>query len=67
MNVKVGSYLHASNGINIEVVPETDAEQDLLDAIWKHGYIDSGYSDENPRAKCYLIRAFDAQVVAGGE
>jgi hypothetical protein len=37
MRCEIGTYAHASNGITLYVVPETDAEHELLMGLWKHG------------------------------
>ena len=56
------------SGLRVDVVPETEAEQSLLDAIWKFGRLDTGYSSTNPRAKSYSVIAFrTASAEKGGD
>jgi len=37
MKCEVITYEHASNGISLFVVPETDCEKALLRGFWTHG------------------------------
>ena len=52
MTSKIISYEHASNGLSIEILPETDAERAVVHAIWKHGEM------KHDRAG-YIITAYD--------
>ena len=54
MNAKIISYEHASNGLSIEIVPETDAERAVVHAIWNHGKIKHGRNG-------YVITAFNVK------
>lgn len=58
MKVHVLSYVHAANGLAIEVVPETDAESAVLSAAWKHGSLETAYSSKSPTSKSFLVRVF---------
>ncbi len=37
MKTKLITYEHAVNGISLFVIPETEAERELLRGLWKHG------------------------------
>lgn len=37
MRCEIITYTHAENGISVFVVPETDAERELLKGLWTHG------------------------------
>lgn len=37
MRAEIVTYKHRENGISLFVVPETEAERDLLDGLWRHG------------------------------
>lgn len=59
MKVQLYSYLHEGNGLSVEVLPETDAEDKLLSAMWKHGRLAVVHSSDNPRSTAgYVITAF---------
>ena len=58
MKARLIRYVHESNGLSVEVIPETEDEQTFLDAIWEFGHLDSGYSSDNPRARSYSVRAY---------
>ena len=49
MQVKLITYEHAANGVSLFVVPETDAERELLRGIWKHGQLSTcnGVADDS--------------------
>jgi hypothetical protein len=67
MQARIGSYVHAQNGLAIEIVPETEAESAVLAAAWKHGHMETGYSDENPTVVTFLVRVFDTKAAEGDE
>lgn len=43
MNIKIKNYEHCENGISLQIVPETDAEEQLLKGIFKHGKLETGH------------------------
>ncbi|KKM93798.1 hypothetical protein LCGC14_1204630 [marine sediment metagenome] len=58
MKTRLFTYVHESNGLSLEIVPETDTEAELLAALWKHGRMETSYSSDNKDAKSYQIRVF---------
>ena len=58
MKARLHSYTSECNGITIEVIPETEDEQSMIDAMWKFGTMHTGYSSDNPRARSYNVTAF---------
>lgn len=67
MKCRLFTYTHESNGISVEVIPETEDEQMLLDALWRFGRMDTGHSSSNPRAKMYCVNAFRANTASETE
>jgi len=70
MKARIFAYVHAANGLSVEIVPETEAESAVLSAAWKHGYMDTAYSGEGPTTISFLVRTFHATAkaaAAGGE
>ena len=67
MKVRLYSYVHESNGLAVEVVPETSDEEELIAALWKFGQMETGYSETNQRTRCYIVRAFKQATEAKGE
>ncbi len=57
MKTRVFSYMHEANGLAIEIVPETDTEEELLAAVWKHGTMETGHGK-------FLVRAFEQRDAA---
>lgn len=49
MKCRIVSYVHSSNGLSLFVVPETDAERELLRALWTHGELTrcNGVADDS--------------------
>jgi len=43
MKVKLTSYAHADNGISLQIIPETDAEDAILRGFWRHGNLNTGH------------------------
>jgi len=37
MRCELLTYAHGSNGLSLFVIPETDAERELLRGMWNHG------------------------------
>jgi hypothetical protein len=47
MKVELVSYEHSSNGLSLHVQPETQVEEKLLMAIWKHGVLATDYPNND--------------------
>lgn len=58
MQARVYTYVHESNGIAVEVIPETEAEDVLLDSLWRFGKKEIVHSEANPSSRGYIVRAF---------
>lgn len=43
MKVKLVNYEHAENGVSLQLIPESDVEEQLLRSIWKHGKMNLGH------------------------
>lgn len=54
MQAKLITYGHASNGVSLFVVPETDAERELLRGLWRHGKLQTcnGVADRSGQGFC---------------
>ena len=42
MKAKLITFNHSVNGMAVYVIPETDAERELLYGLWRHGYMTTG-------------------------
>ena len=66
MKTRVFSFQHEGNGLALQLLAETEAEDALLNALWAFGTLERGYppSDESSRAnrQSYLVRAFCDKV-----
>jgi len=47
MKVKLYTFLHAANGLNIELIPETEQEFELLRGVWRHGKLNTCYANHS--------------------
>ncbi len=54
MQCEVAIYEHPENGISLFIVPETDAERQLLFGLWKHGTLKmcNGVADGSGQGFC---------------
>lgn len=43
MQVKAHGYMHSSNGLSLQLIPETEVEEALLKIIWQHGKLETGH------------------------
>jgi len=43
MKVELNIYEHSSNGLSLQIMPETQAEVVLLKGLWKHGKLYIGH------------------------
>lgn len=43
MKVELQSYTHASNGVSLKLIPETNVEEELLRGLWRHGELKTGH------------------------
>lgn len=66
MKADVTSYEHASNGLSLQLMPETEAEVELLRAIWKHGHLDTGHPCGAFGVTGFYVRVFDRREKGGG-
>jgi hypothetical protein len=64
MNCKLVSYTHAANGLSLFIVPETDAERELLSALWKHGELSrcNGVADRSESGFCVSWKLENREV-----
>ena len=65
MKVILGHYTHEVNGLRLRIIAETDAEAELLDAMWEHGKMETGhpggdkaYGGSHLGKKAYMVCAF---------
>lgn len=58
MQVKLATYQHASNGVSLFVIPETEEERVLLRGFWKHGKMEvcNGTMDNSSQGFCISWR-----------
>lgn len=65
MKCKLHTYDHSANGLSLFVVPETDAERELLKALWRHGALTTcnGVADGSSQgfAICWKLGATDGK------
>ena len=54
MKTKLISYAHPDNGLSLFIVPETDEERSLLEALWRHGNLKTcnGVADRSSLGFC---------------
>lgn len=60
MKCKITHTDYAGNGISLFVIPETQNEREVLEALWKHGRLNTcnGVADYSPqgfRIVCNLV------------
>jgi|TARA_Y100000310_G_scaffold151178_1_gene150711 hypothetical protein len=56
MKLKIYHLKHASNGLRMEVVPETQQEHETLHALWTHGVLDTIHSTDNHFGSGLVVR-----------
>jgi hypothetical protein len=47
MRVKLNIYQHSSNGLSLQLMPETQEEFVLLKGLWKHGKLKTGHPSDD--------------------
>ena len=62
MKAELQSYMHAVNGLSLQLMPETETEAQLLKAIWAHGHLNTGHPCGAKWGTGYYISAFDKQA-----
>lgn len=63
MKCRLYTYVHESNGIAIELMPETDVELHLLAGFWKFGRLEKAHGgDDVPHSEGFVVRAFKDAV-----
>ena len=58
MKLKLYTYVHEENGIALQVIPETEPEQVLLDALWRFGRLDIVHTCNNSVSTGFIVKAF---------
>lgn len=64
MKARLYTYAHESNGIAVEVIPETTDEEAMLAALWRFGVMEINHSSDNPKSQGFIVRAFRNPPVA---
>jgi len=54
MQAKLVTYEHSGNGMSLFIIPETECERALLQALWKHGEMKTcnGVADRSAQGFC---------------
>lgn len=54
MKAELVTFEHQENGVSLFVVPETDAERELLRGLWRHGRMEicNGVADQSSLGFC---------------
>lgn len=58
MKVKAGSYVHKENGFFVQLIPETDVEEEILRALYRHGEMRLGHPMDERGSTGFYITAF---------
>lgn len=58
MKLKLITYAHASNGLSLQLCPETEVEQGLLKSIWQHGVLETGHPCGEMGGTGFYIKVF---------
>ncbi len=67
MKVRLVTYQHESNGMAIQVMPETDAEVEILRSMWAHGRLAAGHPCGGTGGIGFYIKAFAVAREGAGE
>lgn len=67
MKVRLVTYQHESNGMAIQVMPETDVEVELLRSVWAHGRLATGHPCGGTGEIGFYIKAFAVAREGAGE
>ena len=67
MKTKLFRFKHEVNGLAVEIIPETEAEHVVLDALWEWGKMEIVSSSKNPIGKGYVVVAFKSGLSSNKE